>query len=145
MTDGGLHLIKLAAGCDSPEQLAAWQAERKWRFGRVFHRTRMMPRRRVELLTGGSIFWVIRGLVQVRQKLLDIEPSQDEEGGRRTLFILDEELVRTESAPWRIFQGWRYLAVGDAPLDRKEGLGRPAGFEEMPEPMFSELQELGLI
>jgi hypothetical protein len=145
MTESGLHLIKLAAGCDSPEQLAAWQAERKWRFGRVFHRTRMMPRRRAELLAGGSIFWVIRGLVQVRQRFLDIEPSEDEAGGRRTLFILDEELIRTESAPWRIFQGWRYLAADAAPKDREEGLGRPTGFEEMPDPMFAELRELGLV
>ena len=145
MSEARLHLIKLAAGCDSPEQLAVWQAERKWRFGRVFHRTRMMPRRRGELLDGGSIYWVIRGLVQVRQRLLDIEPTQDEAGGRRTLFILDEELVRTESAPWRIFQGWRYLMAGDAPKDREGGLGRPAGFEEMPDTMFAELRDLGLV
>jgi hypothetical protein len=145
MTEARVHLIKLAAGCDSPEQLAAWQAERKWRFGRVFHRTRMMPRRRSELLAGGSIYWVIRGLVQARQRLLDIEASLDEAGGRRTLFILDEELVRTESAPWRIFQGWRYLSAGDVPRDREDGLGRPTGFEEMPDSMFAELRELGLV
>jgi hypothetical protein len=145
MAEGSLHLIKLASGCGSPEQLAAWQAERKWRFGRVFHRTRMMPRRRAELLAGGSIYWVIRGLVQVRQRLLDIEPTQDEEGGRRTLFIVDAELVRTQSTPWRIFQGWRYLAADDAPSDRRGGLDRPSGFEEMPDPMYDELRELGLV
>jgi hypothetical protein len=74
-----LHLVKLCVGCDSIEDLASWQAERlkaRRRAGekapRLFHRTFQMPKRRAELLDGGSLYWVIKGLIQVRQPLADI-------------------------------------------------------------------------
>ena len=142
MIEGTLHIVKVSAGCDSAQTLAAWQAERLVRHGGVFHRTRMMPRRRSELLAGGSIYWVIRGLVQVRQRLLDIEAVETEDG-RRTIFVLDPELVATEAKVWPLFQGWRYLPADRTPSDRVR-VARPSGFEEMPEPMFLELRELGL-
>lgn len=137
-----LHLIKLSAGCDSPETLAGWQAERLARFGRLFHRTRMTPRRRDELLAGGSIYWVIRGLVQVRQRLVGIEPFVDSEGERATLLLLDPELIRTVPAPQRAFQGWRYLAAGDAPADLAAA---DDDLPEMPAKMLAELRSLGLL
>jgi hypothetical protein len=143
MAEGGLHLIKVAAGCESLLALQTWQAERRARFGRVFHLTRMMPRRRAELLTGGSIYWVIRGFVQARQELLDIEATASDDG-RRTIFVLDPRLIPTEALVWPVFQGWRYLPAGRAPADRGQGKGRPRGFEEMPEPMYLELRQLGL-
>ena len=137
-----LHLIKLSAGCGSPETLAAWQAERLARFGRLFHRTRMMPRRREELLDGGSIYWVIRGLVQLRQRLVGIEPFVDAEGDRATLLLLDPELVRTVPERRRAFQGWRYLTAEDAPADlAASGDDLP----EMPARMLAELRALGLL
>lgn len=152
---GGLHLLKLSAGCDSLETLEAWQRERKQRFGRLFHRTRMMPRRRDELLADGSIYWVIKGFVQARQRILafeslDLVKDGSDELERHTLLILDSELVRTDLKAVRPFQGWRYLKSVDAPKDWDtaaswNGANRPRGFEEMPQRLFEELSDLGLV
>lgn len=139
-----LHLLKLSAGCDSLDTLKAWQAERRRVHGRLFHRTRMMPRRGDALLAGGSIYWVIKGLITARQALLGICPVVDSDGGKATHLILDPMLVRTVPRAQRAFQGWRYLRPEDAPGDLVAGDGSE-GLAEMPEAMLAELKDLCLI
>lgn len=113
----------------------------------------MLPRRRAELLdpgeegpggeAGGSIYWVIRGLVQARQRLAGIETAPDEEGRSMTLLLLDPELVRVEPIPWRPFQGWRYLTPERAPADlRPAAAGEPEG---PPPALLAELRALGIL
>jgi hypothetical protein len=137
-----VHLIKLSVGTGSVEDLRRWQARRLKLSGRVFHQTRMMPRRAGELVQGGSIYWVIKGLIQARQRLLAIEPQVDFEGRRSTLLVLEPGLVSTVPSPHRAFQGWRYLAREDAPPD----LGEAAGdVQDMPPEMIAELRALGLL
>ncbi len=137
-----LHLIKLSVGTEDVEDLAAWQSRRRARTGRVYHRTRMTPRRREELLDGGSIYWVIKGQVRARQRLLDIEAVVDEQGRADNHLILGEKLVRTVPRAHRPFQGWRYLAPEDAPKDL-DALGD--GLADIPADMAAELHELGLL
>ena len=137
-----LHLIKLSVGTESVESLRRWQARRLRLSGRVFHQTRMMPRRADELVGGGSIYWVIKGFVQARQRLLGIEPQADADGRRSTLLVLEPELVRVVPTPHRAFQGWRYLNPEEAPPD----LGEAAGdLPDMPPEMIAELRALGLL
>lgn len=136
-----LHLIKLCVGVSEPEELAAFQAERRARHGEVFHLTRMVPRRMAELLDGGSLYWVIRGQVRLRQMLRDIRPFADADGVGRCRLVLDPELVMTEPAPRRPFQGWRYLEDKDAPGDLAPG----AQSEAMPAALRAELAALGLL
>ena len=141
---GDLHLIKLAVGCPTPEALVARQVERRAREGALFHWTRMMPRRREALLAGGSIYWVIRGQVRLRQRLLGLESLEAEGSGRRrTRLELDADLVPTEARAWRVFQGWRYLSAAEAPPDL--GARPPGGLEDMPEAMWRDLRSLGLL
>ncbi len=110
-----LHLIKLSVGTDSVEDLADWQAERLRQMKRegqkpdLFHRTFQMPKRRDDLLDGGSIYWVIKGIIQARQRLLDLREGTREDGTPCTLLILDTTLVPVRPTPRRAFQGWRYL------------------------------------
>ena len=145
-----LHLIKLCVGCDSIEDLAAWQAKRlraRRRAGekkpRLFHRTFQMPKRRAELLDGGSLYWVIKGLVQVRQPLLDITDGSKDDGTPCCLLILGSELVPVRPTPRRPFQGWRYLLPGEAPADLKH---KAAGnIIAMPPKLRKQLAELGLL
>jgi hypothetical protein len=137
-----LHLIKLSVGTEDVEDLRAWHEERLRKTGAVYHQTRMCPRRKAELLDGGSIYWVIKGVILCRQRLLDIVPTVDGEGRPCVRLMLDPELVRTEPRAHRPFQGWRYLAPEDAPADL-ESLGAGAG--DLPAEMVAELRALGLL
>jgi hypothetical protein len=143
-----LHLVKLCVGVDTVEDLQGWvefRLEEKRRAGQTpehFHTTRMMPRRGEELLDGGSLYWVIRGNVQVRQRLLEIRPFRDKDGIRRCKLVLEPKLVLTEWQPRRAFQGWRYLAAKDAPRDIAGDRERIAA---LPPKLRRELAELGLL
>jgi hypothetical protein len=144
----GLHLIKLCVGCDSVRDLEDWIREklrdRKKRGlpREHVHTTRMVPKRADELLEGGSLYWVIRGEVMCRQRLVDIEPFVDRGGVGRCRLKLEPKLTLVQPRAWRAFQGWRYLAAKDAPRD----LDRAApGARNMPETLRRELRELGLL
>lgn len=142
-----LHLIKLCVGCESVEDLESWIAEglaEKRKAGQPaerFHTTRMVPKRADELLAGGSIYWVIKGGVQCRQRLLEIRPFTDAQGIGRCRLVLDPKVVRTDWQPRRPFQGWRYLQQVDAPADLPDA----GGAGEMPLELRRELTELGLL
>lgn len=143
-----LNLLKLCVGCDSVEDLEAWIEEtiaRRRAAGgpaEQFHTTRMVPTRAAELLDGGSLYWVIKGSVQCRQRLVDIRPFVDGEGIGRCHLVLEPTVTRTAWQPRRAFQGWRYLKVEDAPVD----LGREGdGLSTLPPQLRRELAELGLM
>jgi hypothetical protein len=145
-----LHLIKLCVGVESIEELAAWQVERlkqRRKAGekrpRLFHRTFQSPKRRAELLDGGSLYWVIKGIVQVRQPLLDITEGKKEDGTPCCLLILDNPLIPVRPVPRRAFQGWRYLDGEDAPEDLKQGAS--SDIVAMPQKLRKQLAELGLL
>lgn len=144
-----IHLVKLSAGTDSIESLARWQSERLEKMRQdglvpeMFHRTLQMPRRRDELLTGGSIYWVIKGMIQARQVLIDLREGTRLDGTPCTLLVFDNKLIPVRPAPRRAFQGWRYLDPADAPPDLIEG--KDDGLAGMPPGMRQQLAELCLI
>jgi hypothetical protein len=145
-----LHLIKLCVGADSIDDLAAWQAERLkqmrkagQRKPRLFHRTFQTPKRREDLLAGGSLYWVIKGLVQVRQPLADIAEGTKDDGTPCCLLVLKNELIAVRPVPRRAFQGWRYLADEEAPADLARGSAD--ALAAMPPKLRKQLAELGLI
>jgi hypothetical protein len=144
-----LHLVKLSVGSTSVKDLRGWidervrQAKAKGLPPYHVHVTRMTPKRESELLDGGSIYWVIKGEIAAREKLLAIEQYRDREGIGRCRLVLEPKLIPVAPRPMRPFQGWRYLDPKSAPPD----LGRAAanGIAAMPEPMRRELRELGLL
>ena len=145
-----LHLIKLCVGCDSIEDLASWQAERlkaRRREGekkpRLFHRTFQTPKRRAELLDGGSLYWVIKGLIQVRQPLFDLAEGTKENGTPCCMLMLENALVPVRPTPRRAFQGWRYLDPDEAPPDLAHTSA--GGIVSMPPKLRKQLAELGLL
>jgi len=143
-----LNLLKLCVGADSVEDLEEWIAFRldeRRRAGEPvehWHTTRMVPTRAAELVNGGALYWVIKGSVQCRQRLLEVRPFTDREGISRCHLVLEPTVVRTAWQPRRAFQGWRYLRPEDAPVDL--GRGR-AGEIEMPHKLKRELADLGLL
>lgn len=143
-----LHLVKLAVGIEDIEHLAEVQKRRlrdaRKRNGRkasLWHRTRHVPRRVEELLDGGSMYWVVKGRIAVRQRLCGFELATDEEGRRCCLILLEPELVLTAGRRHRAFQGWRYLPAADAPPD----LPPRRGEDDLPPELAAELRELGLL
>ena len=112
-----LHIAKLAVGVANVEHLGTLQFERTSREPPLRHRTRHAPRRRTELLAGGSLYWVVAGVMCVRQRILDVVEDRFEDGSPAAAFILDPALVRTAGRPSRPFQGWRYLLDDAAPAD----------------------------
>lgn len=151
----GLHLIKLAVGVEDVDHLARLQTARIKRAangargaaadGRLVHVTRQMPKRADEILGGGSIYWVIRGVIQARQRLLGIEKTMTDEGKKACELVLDPALVLTEPTVRRAFQGWRYFDEAKAPKDRAGPLTMADGAAPLPDAMARDLRDLGLI
>lgn len=136
-----LHLVKLCVGCASVAELERWIADRRAAAGEHVHVTRMVPTRR-DALAGGSLYWVIKGQVACRQRLLVIVPFTDADGIGRCRLVLDPEVVAVEPRPCRPFQGWRYLDGARAPRDL---VATPGDLAAMPEAMRRDLAELGLL
>ena len=143
-----LNLLKLCVGAASIDDLVQWQAGRLAAARRarqpdeIFHTTRMVPKRVSELVDGGSLYWVIKGQIAARQNLLEVRPFTDTDGIGRCRLVLGHAVTPVLPRPFRAFQGWRYLAAKDAPLDIGGGT---ADVAQMPEPLRRELAELGLL
>ena len=144
-TSGGvLHLIKLSVGPRDVGQLREIQARRAVVDPPLRHQTRMMPKRAAEITEGGSIYWVVAGFVQVRQRILDITEEAWDDGTRCAGLVLDPILVPVAARQMKAFQGWRYLAPEAAPADIAAG-SEALGAETMPERLRAELRALGLL
>lgn len=138
-----LHLMKLAVGIEHLDQLKARQQRFANAQGNYQHTTRMFPKREAELLDGGSMYWVIKRMVSVRQSIVALHRETDDNGRGFCLIELAPEYVLVMPQRKRPFQGWRYLKSEDAPADisSMDGYIDP----EMPDDMRAELTRLGLI
>ena len=118
-----VHMLKLSVGTEDVAGLAAWQATKRAQTedGLPRHVTRMWPKRGDELLNGGSIFWVIKGVILCRQPIVRLDEYIGADDIRRCAIVCKPGLIRVEATPKRAFQGWRYLPTGDAPRDLPEG------------------------
>jgi hypothetical protein len=141
-----LHLIKLAVGCATAEDLADRQKARAKADPPLRHQTRSIPRRAGEIVGRGSIFWVIGGFVQVRQRITAIEPDTWDDGSACCALHLDPVLVPVQLRPVKPFQGWRYLEAAEAPSDlARQAKAGSRAVAAMPPRMRRELAELGLL
>lgn len=118
-----INLIKLSVGTENIEGLQAWQDQPRAQApdGSPRHITRMWPKREDEILSGGSIFWVIKGVILCRQPILRLDEYISDDGIRRCSIVCQPGLTRVMPTPKRAFQGWRYLKPEDAPEDLPEG------------------------
>jgi hypothetical protein len=137
-----VHLLKLAVGAPDVAHLSEFQRARAETDPPLRHRTRQMPKRAEDIIDCGSIFWVIAGMIQCRQRILDIRPDQRPDGTPCVALVLDPAIVLVEPRPVRPFQGWRYLNLDAAPPDILEGSGSHA---QMPTALRLALAELCLL
>ena len=142
MIGGMINLLKLCVGADSVEDLLDWQRNQRphWPEGRAIHVTRMWPKREAEVLEG-SLYWVIKGVILARQRILDLQEVNLGDGIPRCALVLDQEVIRTEAAPRRPFQGWRYLDPKESPRDLPKGRTQD---DPLPPKLAQALAELGL-
>ena len=149
-----IHIIKLCVGAESVEDLAEWQIGQLKRARKAAAKaiaplqkqhpvcgTRMWPKRLEDVLAGGSLYWVIKGLVLCRQRLIGLEARRGADGIERCALLLDDAVIRTEPMPRRAFQGWRYLEAADSPRDLPTAR---KGDDRLPEPLALALAEIGL-
>ena len=136
-----VHLKKLSVGAVSVDSLRRWQAQRTSAGLPIIHPTRNWPRRADALLDGGSLFWIIKGQMVVRQPIVDLIEVKRADERPACGIVLEDRLVPVWPRRVRIFQGWRYLEVEDAPQD----MPRTDEDEAMPTELVSELRELGLM
>lgn len=142
-----LHLVKMAVGIESLHHLKAVQKKRlevnldAGLGPLVQFVTRNRPTRAAEVLDGGSMYWIIKGSIRVRQRILGLDPVIDHEGRKACAIRFDPELIETEAQPYKPIQGWRYLAPEEAPPDR----AGDTDSDNMPPAMRAELKALGLL
>tara|TARA_B100001057_G_C22827468_1_gene941997 strand:- start:356 stop:790 length:435 start_codon:yes stop_codon:yes gene_type:complete len=143
-----VNLVKLCVGITTINQLEQLQSMRRGEYVKAgrppvnIHITRNKPKRFTEIIDSGSLYWVIRRQIRVRQKIIRIDDIEDPEGRRKCCLVLDPDLIKTEHRAYRPFQGWRYLEQSDAPADLSTNQ-KPGS--EMPSEMEEELRGLGLL
>jgi hypothetical protein len=140
---GPLHLLKMAVGASNVDELRRFRAQRFAERGESWVYTRNHPRRAEEILNGGSLYWVVKGQIRARHRVIGFRSQRDDNGRAYCLILTDPEFVVTLPRAFRPFQGWRYLPPADAPRDVPAAPG--GDFAAMPEQMLAELRELGLI
>src|ERR1044071_6853646 len=118
---GPLHLLKMAVGVASLDELRRVRAARIKQYGGSWVYTRNHPRRAEAVLAGGSLYWVIRGQIRVRQRIVGFRGERNDKGRAYCLIEVARELLPTIWRPWRPFRGWRYLIPAYAPPDAPAG------------------------
>ncbi|HID66871.1 MAG TPA: DUF1489 family protein [Roseibacterium sp.] len=138
------HILKLSVGTETVEGLSDWQASprAKGPDGLPRHVTRMWPKRAEQVLNGGSIYWVIKGVILCRQKILRFDAVDLGDGIMRCGIVLDPEITPVTATPKRPFQGWRYLQPEDAPRDLRKS---SATQDSLPPHLESALAEIGVL
>ena len=141
--DKFINLVKLSVGSENVDSMSDWQATRAAQTddGLPRHVTRMWPKREAEILQGGSIYWVIKGAVQCRQRILRLDEVIGTDGIRRCAIVLEPAVYRTETALRRPFQGWRYLKLEDSPADLRN---QSASDDSLPVELATALAEIGV-
>jgi len=135
------HLKKIAVGIETVERLKIRQEMIFRTYGRLFHSTRNMPKKREELIQSGSMFWIIKRYVLVRQKIINIIPVVREDGSKGCEIELDKNLTKVIPTKMKPFQGWRYYLEEEIPQDLNVNCNED---DEVPEQIRSELIKFGL-
>lgn len=132
-----LHMIKLVVGAATIEDLMEWRGGNSVAGEPWILRTRMTPKRGAEMIDGGSVYRVFKGVILCRQKILAVN-TVGEGVTARCEITLDENVVRVAPTPRRAFQGWRYLEHADAPPDLDV-----EAFGDIPDELARQLREAG--
>lgn len=141
-----IHLQKLSVGSKSIETLADWQEtvvmRRKAQGLSAHHEhvTRMFPKQKDALEAGGSLYWVIKGMILCRNPIVRLDEVVRRDGVKACSILMEPTLIPVRPTPRRAFQGWRYLKPEDVPPDLGDSLEAD---DELPSTLMRKLVELG--
>lgn len=138
-----VHLTKLAVGVPSLDGFEARVEQRRESGAGMQVWTRSFPKRAAEILSGGSLFWVVAGVLSARQRVLAIEDDRYDDGSRCTRIEVEPTLIRVAPRLVRPFQGWRYLEPDKAPADLERAAA--LGLDALPPEVLRQLQDLCLV
>mgnify|MGYP001413087900 CR=1 FL=1 len=133
-----INLKKLAVGINSLEELKDFQILKLKKNNEIFLKTKNTPKRKPEILDGGSLYWIIKNRFAIRQLVIDIRENISYEGKKYCLIILDRKIIQVEKISQRPFQGWRYLKLNNSPKDINLNLRK-----KIPEELSNHLSEIG--
>jgi hypothetical protein len=134
---GLLHMTKVAYGQTSLAMLVD-TIERRAENGEVIMTTRNLPKRQLEILAGGSLYWIIKHQLVARATIMRF---QDAAEGRHDI-VLRATVIPVRPLSRRAHQGWRYLEGADAPLDLADG---DMTGDALPPKLIGDLADLHLI
>ena len=139
-----IHILKLSVGTEDVADLAAWYASPRAQTadGLPRHITRMWPKREAEVTNGGSIYWIIKGVLTCRQRIIRFDEVTGADGIKRCAIVMDPTLVRVSPVQRQPFQGWRYLNPSDAPPDLTAAR---AGDDVLPVELSAALADIGVL
>lgn len=139
-----IHMLRLAVGAPDLADMREWRTHNQitWQGRQVVPTyTRRAPTRTAELLDGGSLYWIVKGVLCCRQRFIGFDQVATPEGESYCRMLMDPELVETVPLPRRPFQGWRYLKPEDAPADLADA---HQDGDALPPHLLAELRDLGL-
>ena len=149
MSEAPVNIVKLAVGVKSVEELALIQRrflnQSKTQTSKGFyHSTKLMPKKHEAIVESGSLYWVIKGVICARQKIVEIIKKEDPDGVKRCRIYLENSIIKTTPIRKRPFQGWRYLKKNRTPADIVDPV--TATFDEdIPLEVQQQLLEVGLL
>ena len=149
MSEHTVNIVKLAVGIQSVEELALIQRQ----FlnqpgihanGGFYHSTKLMPKKHEAIVKSGSLYWVIKGVICARQKILSITKQEDADGIKRCKIFLDNSIIKTAPVRKKPFQGWRYLKKNRTPADITDPVTTTFD-DDIPLKVQQQLLEVGLL
>ena len=149
MSEPTVNIVKLAVGVQSVEELALIQRQFIAQAGNngynhFYHSTKLMPKKHEEIVRSGSLYWVIKGVICARQKIIAIKKQEDSDGIKRCKIFLDDLIIKTTPTRKRPFQGWRYLKKNNTPSDISDPVTGTFD-DEIPLEIQQQLLEMGLL
>ena len=149
MSEPSVNIVKLAVGVKSVEELALIQRQFLSQGGihasdGFYHSTKLMPKKHEAIVKSGSLYWVIKGVICARQKIVAITKDEDLDGIKRCKIFLDDTIIKTTPMRKKPFQGWRYLKKNRTPADIADPV--TGTFEDdIPLEVQQQLLEVGLL
>ncbi len=149
MSDATVNIVKLAVGVQSIEELALIQRRFLNQAGNLanngfYHSTKLMPKKHEAIVESGSLYWVIKGVICARQKIVAITKQEDADGIKRCKIFLNDTIIKTTPIRKRPFQGWRYLKRNKTPADIVDHLTGTFD-DDIPLELQQKLLEVGLL